>query len=125
LPFIDKCPLFANFEYPGMIHITADAASQIKSLLSERQPALDNGGLRITVEGGGCSGMQYVMSFDQPKTDDKVFNEHEARVMVDPASLVFIDDSTLDFVSGLTATGFKIVNPKAKQTCGCGTSFEA
>jgi iron-sulfur cluster assembly accessory protein len=108
-----------------MIHITSDAASQIKVLLSEKKLPLTSGGLRIAVEGGGCSGMQYIMSFDEPKTDDKVFNEHEVRVIVDPASLVFIDDSTIDFTSGLTSTGFKILNPKAKQTCGCGTSFEA
>jgi iron-sulfur cluster assembly accessory protein len=108
-----------------MIHITPDAATQIKALLSEKEPALPEGGLRIKVEGGGCSGMQYVMSLDESKTDDKIFNEHGARVIVDSASLVFVDDSTIDFASGLTSTGFRIVNPKAKQTCGCGTSFEA
>lgn len=108
-----------------MIHITSSAATQINTLLGEKSPALKNGGLRILVEGGGCSGMQYVMSFDEPKKDDQVFTENNARVIVDPASLVFIDDSTIDFVSSLTATGFRINNPKAKQTCGCGTSFEA
>jgi iron-sulfur cluster assembly protein len=108
-----------------MIHITSSAAAQIKSLLTERQPVIENGGLRIKVEGGGCSGMQYIMSLDESKPDDKIFKDHEATVIIDPASLVFIDDSTIDFASGLTSTGFRINNPKAKQTCGCGTSFEA
>jgi iron-sulfur cluster assembly protein len=108
-----------------MIHITPDAAAQIKVLLGERKPVLEKGGLRISVEGGGCSGMQYVMSIDEAKPEDKVFDEHQSRIMVDGASLVYIDESTIDYVSGLTSTGFKIINPHAKQTCGCGTSFEA
>jgi iron-sulfur cluster assembly accessory protein len=122
--FVDNSHLFANF-LKDMIHITPDAAAQIKALLGEKQPVLQNGGLRIKVEGGGCSGMQYVMSLDESRTEDKVFNDHGAQVIIDSASLVFVDDSTIDFASGLTSTGFRIINPKAKQTCGCGTSFEA
>ncbi len=108
-----------------MIHITPDAASQIKTMLSERKMPLSEGGLRIAVEGGGCSGRQYTMSFDSRKSEDQVFHEHEVNVLVDPASLEFIDESTIDYENGLTSTGFKIRNPKAKQTCGCGTSFDA
>ena len=108
-----------------MIHITPEAASQIKTMLSERKMPVGEGGLRIAVEGGGCSGRQYAMSFDSRKADDQVFHEHEVNVLVDAASLEFIDESTIDYVNGLTSTGFKIHNPKAKQTCGCGTSFDA
>lgn len=107
-----------------MLHITPKAALQIKGLLSEQKTPSENGGLRIAVEGGGCSGMQYAMSFGSRKTDDQIFHEHDVDVFVDPASLVFIDGSTIDYVDGLTGTGFRIVNPNAKQTCGCGTSFE-
>ncbi len=108
-----------------MIQITPTAANQIKSMLGEQKAPLTNGGLRISVEGGGCSGMQYAMSFDSRKPEDQVFHQHDVDVFVDAASLVFIDGSTIDFVDGLSATGFKILNPNAKQTCGCGTSFEA
>jgi len=106
-----------------MLHITPNAASQIKAVLSERKSLLSNGGLRIAVENGGCSGMQYAMSFDSRKPDDQVFHEQDVDVLVDPSSLSFIDGSTIDFTNELASTGFKILNPKAKQTCGCGTSF--
>ncbi len=106
-----------------MIHITPNAASQIKSMLSERKMPLNESGLRIAVEGGGCSGQQYLMSFDARKGDDQVFHEHEVDVLIDSDSLKFVDGSTIDYEGGLTGTGFKIRNPNVKQTCGCGTSF--
>ncbi len=108
-----------------MIHITPQAASHIKELLDEQKLPVSENGLRILVEGGGCSGMQYVMKFDSKKPDDQVFSLDNGNVLIDSASLVFVDGSTLDYVSGLSSTGFRISNPKAKQTCGCGTSFEA
>ncbi len=108
-----------------MIEITPAAASQIKTMLSEQKTPLANGGLRITVEGGGCSGMQYAMSFASRKEGDQVFHQHDVDVLVDSPSLVFIDGSVIDYTDGLTGAGFKIRNPNAKQTCGCGTSFEA
>jgi iron-sulfur cluster assembly accessory protein len=109
-----------------MLRITSAAAEAIKKFLIEEKPDLvSKGGLRIAIEGGGCSGMQYALSFDAPKADDKVFEESEARVIIDPTSLEFVDDSTIDYAQALSSTGFRIHNPKAKQTCGCGTSFEA
>ncbi len=108
-----------------MLHVTLNAASQIKVALSERKEPLMNGGLRITVEGGGCSGRQYVMSYDSRKSSDQVFHEHDVDVLIDSASLVYLDGSTIDYVNELSSTGFKLLNPNAKQTCGCGTSFEA
>jgi iron-sulfur cluster assembly accessory protein len=100
-----------------MLRITSAAAEAIKKFLLEEKPDLvSKGGLRIAIEGGGCSGMQYALSFDAPKADDKVFEESEARVIIDP---------TIDYAQALSSTGFRIHNPKAKQTCGCGTSFEA
>ncbi len=108
-----------------MIQVTPNAAKAIQDKLTEQEPRLADGGLRIRVEGGGCSGMQYMMSFDSRKPNDQVFRQHDVEVLIDPTSLEFIDGSTIDFVDGLSSTGFKILNPKAKQTCGCGTSFEA
>ncbi len=108
-----------------MIQITESAAKAIKEKLAEQATPLADGGLRIAVENGGCSGMQYAMSFDSRKSTDQVFRQHDVEVLVDSASLQFIDGSTIDFTDELSSTGFKILNPKAKQTCGCGTSFEA
>ena len=108
-----------------MITVTPQASAQIKNLISEKPEAPKDAGLRIAVEGGGCSGMQYMMSIDEQKSDDKVFPGEGVNVLVDPASLVFIDGSTIDYADGLTAAGFRINNPNAKQSCGCGTSFEA
>jgi iron-sulfur cluster insertion protein len=109
----------------SVITVTPQASAQIKNLIAEKPNAPSDAGLRIAVEGGGCSGMQYVMSVDARKPDDLVFAGQDANVLVDPASLVFIDGSSIDYVDGLTAAGFRIHNPNAKQSCGCGTSFEA
>ena len=108
-----------------MIQITPTAARQIRAMLVEKKTSLADGGLRVRVENGGCAGMQYDVSFDLRKETDQVFHEHEANVLVDLKSLEFIDGSTIDYADGLTSAGFRINNPKAKQTCGCGTSFGA
>ena len=106
-----------------MITVTPQASAQIKNLISGKQGASCDAGLRIAVENGGCSGMQYVMSIDEKKPGDLIFPGQDANVFVDPASLVFIDGSSIDYADGLTAAGFRIHNPNAKQSCGCGTSF--
>jgi iron-sulfur cluster assembly accessory protein len=108
-----------------MINITPAAATQIKTMLSEQKTPLKEGGLRIAVESGGCSGLQYAMSFDSRKPEDKVFHEHDVDVLIDSASLTYIDGSTIDYVNELSGAGFRMINPNAKQSCGCGTSFEA
>jgi iron-sulfur cluster assembly protein len=103
-----------------MITLTPSAAEQVRSLVAGKAGAA----LRISVEKGGCSGMQYAMSVDQPHAEDVVVGENGGQVLVDPKALPFIDGSTIDFVDGLTGAGFKISNPNAKRSCGCGTSFE-
>ena len=108
----------------NMIQITPQASSRIRELVAEKKTAIRTDGLRISVDKGGCSGMEYVLSVDARKDGDQIFHGQNADVLVDPASLVFIDGSTIDYVDELSSTGFKILNPKAKQTCGCGTSFE-
>jgi iron-sulfur cluster assembly protein/iron-sulfur cluster insertion protein len=79
--------------------------------------------LRIFVEQGGCSGMQYGMSFDAPKEGDSRFESEGVAILVDPASLSFLQGSKVDFDDGLHGKGFEIKNPNARENCGCGKSF--
>lgn len=80
-------------------------------------------GLRIYVEGGGCSGFQYGFSFDVPADDDSVTEIDGIRVLIDPISAPYITSSLIDYQDGLSNAGFVVKNPNAKTTCGCGVSF--
>ena len=79
--------------------------------------------LRVFVESGGCSGFQYGMSFDEPKADDTQFESEGVAVIMDPASVAYLNGSHVDFDDGLQGKGFEIKNPNAQSTCGCGKSF--
>ncbi len=79
--------------------------------------------LRVLVETGGCSGFQYGMSFDEPKPDDQSFESEGVKIVIDPASLAYLNGSHIDFDDGLHGKGFEIKNPNAESTCGCGKSF--
>ena len=79
--------------------------------------------LRVFVESGGCSGFQYGMSFDEAKPDDAVIESEGVAMLLDPASLAYLDGSQIDFDDGLHGKGFEIKNPNAQSTCGCGKSF--
>ena len=79
--------------------------------------------LRLFIENGGCSGMQYGMSFDEPKEGDASFESEGVAIVVDPKSLEHLDGTTVDFDDGLHGKGFEIKNPNAHTTCGCGKSF--
>lgn len=103
------------------VTITERAANRISELA-----ASENGGkgLRVAVQGGGCSGFQYDISLtDQIDADDLVFERDGARVLVDPVSIDFLKGSTLDYVDDLMGQSFRVQNPQAKSSCGCGTSF--
>ena len=106
-----------------MIVISDKAAEKIRSLLEADQKSAGEFGLRVGVSGGGCSGMQYMMDWDQEKSGDKTFANGEVKVFIDPRSLPFVDGSTLDYVESLQGAGFTMKNPNQKGSCGCGTSF--
>jgi len=104
-----------------MILLTPRAANQVRAM---REGASAPGGrLRLFVEHGGCSGMQYGMSFDEPKADDASFESEGVGIIVDPKSLEHLTGTTVDFDDGLHGKGFEIRNPNAHTTCGCGKSF--
>jgi iron-sulfur cluster assembly protein len=108
----------------GPISITEKAAAQVKSI-KERENRAD-AYLRVSVIGGGCSGLSYKLSFeDQPKEKDQVVDVHSVKMLVDPKSLLFLKGIVIDFTDGLEGQGFVFTNPNAKQSCGCGTSFSA
>lgn len=104
-----------------MITLTNRAARQVEVLQKEK--AAEGQLLRVFVEGGGCSGMQYGMSFDAQKPDDNVIESEGVRVLLDPSSGVYLSGSVVDFDDGLQGKGFEIKNPNAASSCGCGKSF--
>lgn len=108
-----------------MIEVTNEAAERIRSLLSE-DGKLETHGLRMKVIGGGCSGLQYQLSFDDVVRDIDAEIEFEGiKVIVDEKSALYLVGSRLNFVDTLQESGFKIENPNASNTCGCGQSFAA
>jgi iron-sulfur cluster assembly protein len=106
-----------------MIGITENAGKQIKKLLEKQGMVV--GGLRVGVKAGGCSGLSYVFAWEsEAKADDQVIEGPEqTKVFVDKKSFRFLDGTTLDYDTSLISKGFVFENPKAKSTCGCGTSF--
>ena len=108
-----------------MIEITQTAATKIRSLMAKQ--GITDGGLRVGVKGGGCSGLSYTFSWEKvPRLGDQVFEGPEgAKIFVDRKSFLFLDGTTLDYDTELLTKGFVFNNPNAKQTCGCGSSFGA
>ena len=102
-----------------MISLSESAVLKIKKLAAEK-PGM---GLRVKVVGGGCSGLQYRMELDGPRERDKVFERDGAQLIVDKKSFLYLNGSELDYSEELMSSGFKVVNPNAKRTCGCGESF--
>jgi iron-sulfur cluster assembly accessory protein len=109
-----------------MINVTETAASKIHELLQEEHKT--GAGLRVFVQGGGCSGFQYGLMIDEGEGNqeaDKVFEVNGVRLLVDPISLRYLNGAEVDFVDNNMGGGFTIKNPNAKSTCGCGSSFSA
>lgn len=110
-------------EAKGTIQVTEAAAKAIGKYLKEHA-APEGAGLRIGVRGGGCSGLSYVLDVEaQPRANDHVIDAFGERVFVDPKSMLFLQGSVFDYVTGLMEAGFKFSNPRATKSCGCGESF--
>jgi iron-sulfur cluster assembly protein len=106
-----------------MVEVTPRAVEKIRQAF-QREGV--QGGLRLGVLGGGCSGLSYQFKFDtKPRPTDQVLNFDGVQVFIDPKSLVFLDGMTLDWKDSLIQSGFVFDNPHAKKSCGCGTSFSA
>src|SRR5215471_14742363 len=105
------------------VSLTPTAVAKVKEIMATQDPV--PAGLRIGVVGGGCSGFQYSMSFEnQAGMMDKVFKFDDLKVFVDATSLMYLNGCTVDYVETLEAAGFKFENPQVKSTCGCGSSFQ-
>ena len=102
--------------------VTDKAAEKLKGLLEQEKKGPEFG-LRLGVQGGGCSGLAYFMDFDTTRENDRVFEHQGARVFVDPKSILYMSGSVLDYTEGLMGAGFSIKNPMVKSSCGCGSSF--
>ena len=106
-----------------MINVSETAAAKISELLAEENKA--GSGLRVFVQGGGCSGFQYGLMIEEngQGVGDQVYESHGVRLFVDPISIQYLKNAEVDFVETVSGGGFTIKNPNAKSTCGCGQSF--
>lgn len=107
----------------SVISLTENAAGEVKAMLQKPENAGKT--LRVYVEEGGCSGMQYAMVFDEQRPDDFLVQMHGVSAVVDPFSAKYLRGAVVDFSDSMTGGGFKVSNPNARQSCGCGKSFEA
>jgi len=105
-----------------MITVSNTASEEIKKLIKLEDTSKNY--IRVSVKGGGCSGLMYDLSFDATKTDtDMICEDNDVMILVDKKSLLYLVGTELDFTSGLNGKGFQFVNPNASRTCGCGESF--
>jgi iron-sulfur cluster assembly accessory protein len=105
-----------------VVRLTEKAAEMVKAAMAKEK--VNGFGLRVGVVGGGCSGFQYQLAFEEtPGADDAVFEQHGVRIFVDAVSREHLGGVTVDYVTGLHGAGFKFLNPNASRTCGCGSSF--
>jgi iron-sulfur cluster assembly protein len=106
-----------------MIEITDRGAEKVHEFLDAQQADVGLAGLRVGVRGGGCSGFQYQLAFDEQRENDVVFESHGLKLLVDNESLQFVRGSTIDYEESLQGAGFKVNNPNVVAACGCGSSF--
>jgi iron-sulfur cluster assembly protein len=106
-----------------MITLTDKGAEKVREFLASQNTVAETAGLRVGVRGGGCSGFQYALAFDEQRGDDTVFEDKGIRLLVDRPSLPYVKGSVIDFVDGLQGAGFKVDNPNVIAACGCGSSF--
>jgi iron-sulfur cluster assembly protein len=106
------------------LNVTASAVARIRVILAKEGISPEEGGLRLGVKGGGCSGLSYSIGFDaHPRERDNIFTFDDVRVFIDPKSFVYLQGMTLDYEETLIRQGFNFINPNSARSCGCGTSF--
>jgi iron-sulfur cluster assembly protein len=107
-----------------MVHVTPGAAEKLRAVLAEKN--LPDYGLRVFISGGGCSGFQYGMAFENKSEEsDFVFDANGVRIYLDSASAMYLEGASVDYVDSLMGGGFRIENPNATSSCSCGQSFSA
>ena len=107
----------------AMIELTDKGAEKVREFLAAQAEPAATAGLRVGVRGGGCSGFQYALAFDEQRDGDTVFESHGLRLLVDTASLPYVSGSQVDYVESLQGAGFQVNNPNVIAACGCGSSF--
>ena len=106
-----------------MITVTDKGAEKIREFLEQQRQSGSVDGLRVGVKGGGCSGFQYVLAFDEQRDGDEVVDADGITLLVDGESLPYVKGSVIDFVDEMMGAGFKVENPNVVAACGCGSSF--
>ena len=106
-----------------MVTFTEKGAEKVREFLVGQGADVQSAGLRVSVRGGGCSGFQYALAFDEQRDGDQIFEDHGLRLLVDEASLPYVRGSIVDYVESLQGAGFKVENPNVIAACGCGSSF--
>jgi iron-sulfur cluster assembly protein len=108
------------------IQITERALKRIRVAMAKEGVSPAEGGLRLGIQGGGCSGLSYNIRFDsQPRERDRVYNFEDVRIFVDPKSFIYLHGMILDYEETLMRQGFNFINPHSTKSCGCGSSFSA
>jgi iron-sulfur cluster assembly accessory protein len=105
-----------------MVSMSDIAAEKVRGFLGQQEPEGEVG-LRVGVRGGGCSGFQYALALDERREDDNVFEHEGIAILVDPASLRYVDGSEVDYTESMMGSGFEVKNPNVVASCGCGSSF--
>jgi len=111
---------------PGGLQVTDRAIKRIRAAMAKEGVSPEEGGLRLGVMGGGCSGLSYSIKFDtRPRERDRIYSFDGVRVFVDPKSFLYLHGMTLDYEETLMRQGFNFINPNSSRSCGCGSSFSS
>jgi iron-sulfur cluster assembly protein len=121
--WVSRVPTKTPIQSGQMVNLTDIAAEKVQEFMSGQGAEGEVVGLRVGVKGGGCSGFQYALALDEKREDDHVFEISGIRVLVDPASMQYVDGSTVDFTESFMGSGFEVSNPNVVASCGCGSSF--
>ncbi len=112
-----------TLEKTATLNVTEAALNTVRNLLVQKE--VPGYGLRVFVSGGGCSGLQYGMALDkEPQKYDHIIELEDVKIFIDPSSMMYMDGATIDYEDSIMGGGFKIDNPQAVSSCGCGTSFK-